>query len=269
MNTAQNIHTIELADQLERALQAFKENLNASASPVWLPPSWLASGVTPLEQAAGHLTRIMYLKDQNPRETTTLPGLILVDGALVDEIKRINALKGALEQQVSLLKETYSDAEFRRTKTQIFHRRQWSLKQTYRRFDLFEDEIDRVSISWSISDTIQKKANATNLAQFVNAYFLHESEKIAAKEIIDSYDRNKLVFIRKLPPHLTSSFRNAETKKPKRLKVHSPVFLAGNKGFPKHPDDVSVDPVTKNRAPRSDKKEVVAVFPNLNLYYRP
>ncbi|MEA1987835.1 MAG: DNA replication terminus site-binding protein [Pseudomonadota bacterium] len=269
MNTAENIRTIELADQLEGTLEAFKSSFINYSPTIWLPDSWRSLDRSALEQTATHLTRIMYLKEQEPKETTRLPGLILVDETFADEIKRVNICKSELKSQVDRLKKIYSDAEFRKIKMQIFHRRQWSLKQAYRRFDLFEGEVDRVSMSWSMRDTFQKKANSTNLSAFINAHFHLESEKNEAQEIINAHPFDRLVFIRHLPPHLTGSFRFEETKSPKRLKVHSPVFLAGNGVFPKHPDDLSVEPVSKGRAIRSDKKELTALFPNLNLYYRP
>ncbi|QKI89294.1 DNA replication terminus site-binding protein [Thiomicrorhabdus xiamenensis] len=234
----------------------------------WLPENWRSEKHTAIAQLAGHLAQVHFLPQQDPKETTLLPGIVLADESLIREVERINALKAQFKARMTFAKKTLGRSPYLSLVKQVVHPHSISLLQLYRDFRCLYEPVIEVKFSWVFKETANVKLTPQGAIKHIEEQI--ENPKIRQDLIhkVAGLGAVDFLYQRQIAPHLQANIK-FEIGKPIAKKVHSPLFLLQDR-FPQLPQQelpLEPTPVVSKRAPRKDKKSWQRLYEGLNLFY--
>lgn len=235
---------------------------------IWLPENWRSEKVALTDQLAGHLTQVHFQPEQDPKETTLLPGVVLVDNGFIREVERINALKQAFKERMQFAKKTLGRSPYLSLVKQVVHPHSISLLQLYRDFRCLYEPVTEVKFSWVFKETANVKLTQKGAIKHIEEQI--ENPKILQDLIhkVASLGEVEFLYQRQIAPHLQANIK-FESGKPVARKIHSPLFLL-QENLPLLPQQeipLEPTPVVSKRAPRKDKKSWQRLYEGLNLFY--
>ncbi|CAN8141429.1 DNA replication terminus site binding protein [uncultured Thiomicrorhabdus sp.] len=242
--------------------------LSLCAEQIWLPETWQSKTKEKVRQTAEHLTQIYFQPDQDGKETTLLPGIILADEDFIRKVECINASKLLFKQRMQFAKKTLGRSPYLSLVKQVIHPHSISLLQLYRDFRCLYEPVIEVKFSWVFKETANVKLSVQGAIKHIEEQI--ENLKIQQDLIhkVASLGDVEFLYQRQIAPHLQANIK-FEADKPIAKKIHSPLFLM-QETMPQLPQqEIPLQPTAqvKTRAPRKDKKQWQRLYEGLNLYY--
>lgn len=264
------------SDVIERELHAlvtelklFKTQLlQLPASQLWLPQNWRSHTKTRVEQIAEHLTQVHYLPEQEGRETTLLPGVVLVDEDFIRQIEQINAAKLLFKQRMQFAKKTLGRSPYLSLVKSVVHPHSINLLQLYRDFRCLYHPVTAINFSWVFKETANVKLSQQGAIKHIQEQIENPKIQQDLMHRVASLGEVEFLYQRQIAPHLQANLKFEEGK-PAAKKIHSPLFLLQDE-MPLLPEfEVPIEPTAqvKTRAPRKDKKQWQRLYEGVNLYY--
>lgn len=258
----------ELQTLLE-LLRNFRKNLlTITNKNIWLAPNWRSRTLMPSAQLAEHLTLVVYQPGQDPKETTLLPGVVLVDEKLMRQVEQINAAKLLFKQRMQFAKKMLGRSPYLNLVKQVVHPHSISLLQLYRDFRCLYQPVTEVKFSWVFKETANVKLTAQGAIKHIEEQIQNLKIQQDLIHKIATLGKVEFLYQRQIAPHLQANIK-FENGKPAAKKIHSPLFLLQHQ-FPTLPSgELPIQPTAmiKPRAVRKDKKQWLRLYDGLNLYY--
>lgn len=234
----------------------------------WLPDNWRNSHQSMAVQCAKHLTQVHFQPDQDPKQTTLLPGVILVTEEFAREVAIIDAAKARFKKRMQFAKSELGRSPYLSLVKQVVHPRSISLLQLYRDFRVIYQPVTEVNFSWVFKETANVSLSPSSAVKHIIEQI--ENPKIQQDLLSQVANLGDVQFLyqRQIAPHLQANIK-FENAKPIAKKVHSPIFLVQD-AMPILPaGEMSIEPmpIVSGRAPRSDKKSWIRLYQGLNLFY--
>lgn len=235
---------------------------------IWLPENWRSEKIALTDQLAGHLTQVHFQPEQDPKETTLLPGMVLVDNGFIREVERINALKQAFKERMQFAKKTLGRSPYLSLVKQVVHPHSISLLQLYRDFRCLYEPVTEVKFSWVFKETANVKLTQKGAIKHIEEQIENPKIQQDLMHKVASLGEVEFLYQRQIAPHLQANIK-FESGKPVARKIHSPLFLL-QENLPLLPQQeipLEPTPVVSKRAPRKDKKSWQRLYEGLNLFY--
>ena len=262
---------ISARDDLLKSLNELEIILEKIQPPVWIPAEWINPSILPIRQVSKHISTVKYLNEQDSTSTTTLPGIVIANDQILDAVNNVNKHKLLFAETIKLTKQNTTLEIYKLIKAKVLDHYQFNLKQAVRSLHVIHDSIDSASLCWVKGDKVVKKVHSNkDLLNWVACHFVNEQRQEEAINTLSSLPIDKLAIIRTAAPYISGCFRLSDnktrSKRPIKIKIHSPVFLTNNKSLPTVKKDLPKTRVEKNRATRSDAVTRHAVFDGFNLF---
>ncbi|BBP45818.1 hypothetical protein THMIRHAS_11910 [Thiosulfatimonas sediminis] len=255
--------------QLLLELRAFRQRLlTLSPEQIWLPNLWHSQSKDRVQQIAEHFTQVYFQPGQDSKETTLLPGAILVDDDLMRQIAQVNAAKGLFKARMQFAKKTLGRSPYLNLVKAVIHPHSISLLQLYRDFRCQFDPLSELKFSWVFKETANVRLTVQGAMKHITEQI--ENPKIQQDLIHQVAQLGEVEFLyqRQIAPHLQANMKFL-TGKTQAKKIHSPLFLLQAEMPLLTQQDLAIEPTAliKTRAPRKDKKSWLRLYAGLNLYY--